>query len=142
MKSKALTIGRVGLGLSISVTLGWLVTRGLDWSQVFDSLRDISPPIIFLSVVIFLMASFLRAYRWHVLFVDENIPTLRLFIIQNEGIGLNNVVPLRVVSEATQLAILSIRDKVKSATALATLSMERIIDVIASALIIHPVWSE
>lgn len=136
MKSKALTFGRVGVGLGISVTLVWLVTRGLDWSLVLDSLKDISPPIIFLSVVIFLMASFLRAYRWHVLFVDENIPTLRLFIIQNEGIGLNNLVPIRVVSEATQLAILTMRDKVKSATALATLSMERIIDVVASVFIL------
>lgn len=136
MKSKALAFGRVGIGLGISATLGWLVTRGLDWGLVFESLRDISPSIIFLSVVIFLMASFLRAYRWHVLFVDDKVPTLRLFIIQNEGIGLNNVVPIRVVSEATQLAILSIRDKVKSATALATLSMERVIDVIASTFIL------
>ena len=81
-------------------------------------------------------ASYLRALRWQVLFVNEKISTPRLFIIQNEGIGLNNVVPVRVASEAMQLAILTLREGVKASTALATLGMERVIDVIASTLIL------
>jgi uncharacterized protein (TIRG00374 family) len=136
MKSKALGIGRVALGLGISGLLGWLVVRGLDWTEVGQSLKGISPSIVLLAILVFLMASFLRAFRWRVLFVTHDIASMRLFVIQNEGIGINNIMPLRVVSEPTQLAILSIKDKVKPATALATMGMERVIDVIASTLIL------
>jgi len=60
----------------------------------------------------------------------------RLFVIQNEGLGLNNVLPVRVASEAVQLAVLTMRDGVNGATALATLGMERVIDVVASTFIL------
>ena len=56
-------------------------------------------------------------------------------MVQNVGIGLNNLVPVRIASEAAQLAILSIKDRVRPSVALATLGMERVLDVVASALI-------
>lgn len=127
---------KIALALAASVGLGWLAIRGLDWGLVSDSIRGISPSLVFLAVVVFLAASYLRAFRWQILFVNERISTNRLFVIQNEGIGLNNVMPLRVASEPVQLAILSIRDRVKPQTALVTLVLERVIDVIASTLIL------
>ena len=136
MRSTLLTIGKFGIGLTASLGLGWLAIRGLDWSQVRESLAGVSIPLLTLSVIIFMAASYLRAVRWQVLFVDEKISTWRLFIIQNEGIGLNNVLPVRVASEPLQLGILTLRDRINAATALATLGMERVIDVIASTLIL------
>ena len=136
MKGKVLTGSKIGVGLAASVGLGWLAARGLDWSVVGDSLEGVSLPLIALAVAVFMLASWLRAYRWRILFVTERISTWRLFLIQNEGIGLNNVVPVRIVSEATQLAVLTMRDKIPGATALATLGMERVIDVVASTLIL------
>ena len=136
MKGKLLGISRIVVGLAASSGLGWLVAHGLDWGEVGDALGGTSLSLVVVAVAVFMAASFLRAYRWRILFVNEKISTLRLFVIQNEGIGLNNVVPLRVVSEPTQLAILTLRDRVNGATALATLGMERVIDVIASTLIL------
>ena len=136
MRPKLLGAVKILVGLGASGGLGWLAARGLDWDRVLDALEGVSLSLVLLSVVIFMAASYLRALRWQVLFVNEKISTPRLFIIQNEGIGLNNVVPVRVASEAAQLAILTIREGVKAATALATLGMERVIDVIASALIL------
>ena len=92
--------------------------------------------MIALAVAIFIAASYLRAVRWRVLFVNGEVSTNRLFIVQNVGIGLNNLVPIRIASEAAQLAILSIRDRVNPSVALATLGMERVLDVVASALIL------
>ena len=136
MKSKVLTGSKIGVGLAASGGLGWLAARGLDWSLVGDSLEGVSLPMMALAVAVFMLASWLRAYRWQILFVTERISTWRLFLIQNEGIGLNNVVPIRIASEATQLAVLTMRDKIRGATALATLGMERVIDVVASTLIL------
>ena len=136
MKDKVLTGSKIGVGLAASGGLGWLAARGLDWSLVGDSLEGVSLPLIALAVAVFMLASWLRAYRWQVLFVTERISTRRLFLIQNEGIGLNNVLPVGIASEPTQLAVLTMRDKIPAATALATLGMERVTDVVASTLIL------
>ena len=136
MNRKLLSPARIGIGLLASVGLGWLAAHGLDWAQVRDSLANVSPSLVIVSVAIFMFASYLRAYRWRILFVNDRISTSRLFVIQNVGIGLNNVVPIRVASEAAQLAILTLRDRIKPSTALATLGMERVIDVVASTFIL------
>ena len=44
--------------------------------------------------------------------------------------------PVRIASEVSQLAILSLKDGVRPSVALATLGMERVLDVIASTLIL------
>ena len=136
MKSRLLSLSKIGVGIAASVGLGWLAARGLDWSLVRDSFDNVSGSMLTLGVVVFVASTYLRAYRWQLLFVDETIATYRLFIIHNVGIGLNNVMPIRIASEAAQLAIVTLRDRIRPSTALATLGMERVIDVIASALII------
>ena len=137
MKGKLLGFRQMTLlGLAASGGLGWLATRGLDWRRVYETLGEVSILLVLLAVAVFMLASYLRAFRWQLLFINDRISVLRLFIIQNEGIGLNNVVPVRVASEPTQLAVLSIRDGIKGSTALATLGMERVIDVVASTLIL------
>ena len=135
-RQRVFRIGRLAIGIVASVGLGWLAIRGLDWGEVRANLAGVSPSLLLLAVTVFLFASYVRAVRWRVLFKKVNISTARLFIIQNEGIGLNNLLPVRVASEATQLAVLKFRDRVSGATALATLGMERVIDVVASTLIL------
>ena len=136
MKGKLFGAGKIVVGLAASAGLGWLAAHGLDWGEVGESFEGVSVSLVVLALAIFMFASYLRAFRWQLLFINDRISTRRLFIIQNEGIGLNNVVPVRIASEAAQLAVLSIRDRIDGATALATLGMERVIDVIASTLIL------
>lgn len=136
MNRKLLPPARIGIGLLASVGLGWLAVQGLDWAQVRASLAHVSPYLVLVSLAIFMFGSYLRAYRWRILFVNDSISTSRLFVIQNVGIGLNNVVPIRIASEAAQLAILTLRDRISPSTALATLGMERVIDVVASTFIL------
>jgi hypothetical protein len=136
IKGKLFAIGRVAFGLAASGGLGWLAAHGLDWERVGESLQDASYSLVALSIVLFLLASYLRAIRWQVLFFKEKISAARLFIVQNEGIGVNNVIPIRVASEATQFAVLTMRDHIKGATALATLGMERVIDLVASTFLL------
>ncbi len=136
MRDRAMGAGRIALGLAISAALGWLAARELDWSGVGQTLEKISPGLVVLSLVVFMFASYVRAFRWRVLFVDESVSTARLFVVQNEGVGLNNLVPVRIASEATQLAVLTLRDRLRPATALATLGMERVLDAVVSTAIL------
>ncbi len=123
---------KLAVGLAVSGLLGWLAVRGLDWGDVVDSLSGVSPMRLALALVVFMSAGWLRAIRWKLLFTNEEISIRRLFIVQHEGLGFSNVMPFRVVSEVTQLAVLTLRDGIKGATALATLGMERVIDAVAS----------
>ena len=136
MKRRAFIIGRIAAGIAISIGLGWLSARGLDWGLVLEAFGDVSLTMIILAIGVFVAASYLRAVRWRALFVNGEVSTNRLFMVQNVGIGLNNLVPVRIASEAAQLAILSIKDRVRPSVALATLGMERVLDVVASALIL------
>ena len=136
MKRTLFRWGRVVIGVMASVVFLFLAVRGLDWESVADSLGGVSIPLLVLAVGVFMVASWVRAVRWRILFTDVDISIARLFIIQNEGIGLNNLVPVRVASEVTQLAVLTLRDGVGKAKALATLGMERVIDVVASTMIL------
>ena len=124
------------MGVAASALLGWLAVRGLDWGLVLESFAGVSMTMIALAMIVFLFANYLRAARWRVLFVDGTVSTNRLFVVQNIGIGLNNVVPIRVVSEAVQVAILTLRDGVRPSVALATVGMERVLDLVVSAVIL------
>ncbi len=135
-KRRAWTAAQVCLGVGLSAGLGWLAARGLDWGMVGDAFLGVSLPLVALAMCVFFVANCLRAARWRLLFVDGEVSVNRLFIIQNVGIGLNNVVPIRIASEAVQLAILSLKDGVRPSVALATLGMERVLDVLASVAIL------
>ena len=127
---------RLVVGVMASAGLGWLVVRGLDWGLVGRNLAGVSLAGLLLAIGVFLIANYLRALRWRVLFATGTISTARLFVVQNEGIGVNNLMPVRVVSEVVQLAVLTMRDGVNRLVALATLGMERVIDVVASTMIL------
>ena len=131
-----MSAARIGLGLAASVGLGWFVLRGLDWGLIGENMAGVSVGHVGLAVAVFMFASWLRAVRWRILFLHDELSVARLFIVQHEGMGLSNIMPVRVASEVTQLAVLKLRDGVSGATALATLGMERVIDVVASTIIL------
>ena len=102
VKRRLLSTVRFALGVAVSAVLTWAVVRGLDWGTVGASLEGISPSLLFLSLIIFLSASCLRAVRWHFLFLNGEVSTQRLFVVQNVELGLNNIVPFRCAASSSQ----------------------------------------
>ena len=123
-------------GAALSLLLGWLMVRGLDWTGLADEVRAFPAHLFFLALAAFLLGIWLRAWRWHVLFIGQRVTFLRLFVIQNAGIGLNSLSPIRVVSAPLQLALVTRSGGVSAATALATLAMQYIMDVFATAFLL------
>ena len=68
-------------------TSGMLAVRGLDWGLVLDTFTGVSLKMIALAIIVFFAANYLRAARWRVLFVGDEVSTNRLFIIQNIGLA-------------------------------------------------------
>ena len=126
---------RFVVGVCFSLVLGFLALRALDWGQVHATFLTFPLGYAFLSLLAYLISLALRALRWHVLFVEERISLLKLALAQNAGTGVNNMLPVRVMSEPIQLALLTRRYGISGPTALATLATEHILDIIATAML-------
>ena len=126
---------QVSIGIGLGLLLGWLAVRGLDWGQVRSTIADISIGQLLLAVGVFLLGIYLRAVRWRLLFVGEHIGVNRLFLVQNAGIGLNSVSPIRILSEPTQFGILTLRDHLAGGTVLATMAVERGMDLLVNVVV-------
>jgi uncharacterized membrane protein YbhN (UPF0104 family) len=124
------------LGLTFSLALGWLAIRGIDWGEVGGHFQEFPLAFALFSLALFLAACVLRAYRWRLLFLRDKPSLRRLFLVQNVGLGLNNLVPVRLFSEVVQFAILKWRYGVNGGTALATLGAERILDLVVTATLL------
>ena len=100
-----------------------------------DHLARVSLPLLLLALAVFMASGVVRAARWRLLFVEPRPSVARLFIVQHEGLGLSNIMPLRVASELTQIAVLTIKDGLRASTVLAAIGMERAVDFLSSMLI-------
>ena len=116
--------------------MGWWAGRGLDWSEVLKASRELSAAWVLLALAVFILSNLCRAYRWKLLFVSERISIVRLFFIENIGLGVNSLLPVRIASEAVQFTLLTVRHNITGGTALATLGMTRIMDIWASTLLL------
>lgn len=127
---------RIVAGLLLAFILGWLIAKGINWGELVDILYRFPLGHTLLALGAFLLGIVFRTWRWHVLLFEERVPFLRLFIVQNAGIGLNNVSPVRLLSEPTQLLLLTQRGHMSAGYALATLATEHLIDILVTTLLL------
>ena len=127
---------RLILGFGVTPLVGYWVVRDIDWSSLAGQLHNFPVRYAVASLLLFTMAMALRAYRWQVLLLGENVPLHRLFLVQNAGIGLNSLSPVRLISEAAQFILLTLRYRVKREMVAATLGVERVLDFVIGALLL------
>jgi len=127
---------RLMLGLSISPLVAYFVVRDIDWRALSGQFQDFPVRYALASLLIFSMAMALRAYRWQVLFLGDKVPLHRLLLVQNAGIGLNSLSPVRIISEAAQFLLLTFLYSVRKDVAAATLGVQRVMDFVIGALLL------
>ncbi len=123
-------------GMVLGLLMGWLGVRGLDWGLIRSTIAGLAPAPLGLAVATFLLGIYLRAVRWRLLLVRQRISVRRLFLVQNAGIGLNSVSPVRALSEPTQFGILTLHDHLAPGAVLATMAVERAMDLLVNVVII------
>ena len=112
------------------------MVRDVEWGSLSTVFRDFPIGYALLSLAVFSVASALRAYRWQVLFIGDKVPLHRLLLVQNAGIGLNSISPIRIVSEATQFVLLTLRYRVRGEEVAATLGVQRVLDFVIAAILL------
>jgi uncharacterized protein (TIRG00374 family) len=115
----------MGLGLF----LGALAIQGTHWQEVRDSLKGWSPLVVAAAVGLVVASSYLRGLRWSLLWTTRRVSALRLMLVENAAIGLNNISPVRFFDEGLELGILTLRDRLPGGQLVATMMMCRIQDL-------------
>ncbi len=126
---------QVGLGAVASVGLAYVAVNSLAWREVADTFRHFPVDYALLAIVPLVASMIFRALRWWVLLQNEDVSFFHVFITQNAGIGLNNMLPVRVGSEALQLGLITRRYRVPLAPALASLVGGNVLDILATGIL-------
>ncbi len=119
---------RVVIGLAGSLLFLYLAFRGQDLGAIGSALRRANYWYVVPAVAVYFAGIWVRSLRWSFLLRPvERFSGRRLFRVVVIGITANNVLPLRS-GEFVRSYVLSTKSRVKNASALATIAVERIFD--------------
>ncbi len=136
------------VGLGVSAVAVWLSMRDVRLSEVWESLRKANY-LGFVAVMLLTLVGFwIRAIRWRSLISSpRRISTDSLFSATMIGFMANNILPFRL-GEFVRPWALSRREKLSKSTLLATVVVERAVDmltllgILGLALLVHPISSD
>lgn len=136
---------QLALGIAISAVAVWFAMRGVSLPEVWKALTRANP-WLFLAVMSLTLASFwVRALRWRSLLAGGRAMRLdSLFSSTMIGFMTNNVLPFRL-GEFVRPWVLARREGCSMSMALATIVVERVVDMLALltilglTLLVHPI---
>lgn len=133
------------VAIGISALCVWLSMREVDLARVAESLRNANYLGFAAVMAITLFAFWVRAIRWRLLLpVDRAVASGSLFSATMIGFMANNVLPFRL-GEFVRPWVLARREKLSKSMALATIVVERAIDMLTllaifgAALLVSPI---
>jgi uncharacterized protein (TIRG00374 family) len=125
---------KIAVGVGISVVLIVYLFRGLDLHEVVDQLRGARWSWVGLAVLLAPVSLWARAKRWRYLF-PPGADAPGLFPAVAIGYMANNVLPLRA-GELLRVYVVARRWRRGFWTVVATLVVERVLDIVAIVLIL------
>jgi len=118
------------IGLIISLSLAVILVKTVDMGQVWDNVRRLSLPTIFLVMAIYLINLLTRTYRWKYLICQkhhiEMKITLKALIY---GYMLNQLLPVKI-GEVARAEYLVQKQSISRGFLLGTIAIERVFDLI------------
>ncbi|HEY70514.1 MAG TPA: flippase-like domain-containing protein [Anaerolineae bacterium] len=135
------------LGAAISLTALVIALWGVRPARFLDALQQANYLFLIPSALLLALGLLTRARSWHVL-LGGAVSYPRTFDALNEGYLLNNVLPLRL-GELARAYLVSQQGAISASGALATIVVERLIDIVVSLagllgvlpFIVSPDWA-
>lgn len=125
---------RIGISLALSAVFLGLAARGIDWSAAARQLASANHWYFPLMLIVTVWGLYIRAQRWRMLLRPMGSPPLpSLVSATNIGFMANMVLPLRV-GEVIRPLFLSRREKTPLGGVLATIVLERVLDLMCVVL--------
>jgi len=133
------------LGIGVSAVCIWLSMREVRLAEVWDVLKGADYRGFVVVMALTILGFWLRSIRWRFLIqTPRRIPTAHLFSATMIGFMANNVLPFRL-GEFVRPWALSRREKLSKTMLLATVVVERAIDMLTLlaifgiSLMLHPI---
>jgi len=120
------------LGMGISALALYFTLRDVDFSMFVRAIATAEVIWLLPAAACFLATLFIRAWRWAVLMGDAPLATA--FHAMNIGYMLNMLLPFRM-GELGRAVVIGQRTTVSTATAMSSVVVERLLDLIAVVLI-------
>jgi len=129
---------KIWIGLALSVVLMAVVLYQVDFASLVASIRKARLELVLLAVVCLLSTQLTKAWRWKFLMGSlKSIPTLTLLSPTVIGAMTDMVLPARG-GDVVRACILGHNESVSKMSTLATLAIEKALDVAAVLLIALP----
>jgi glycosyltransferase 2 family protein len=123
------------VSLAFSGILLFLAVRGVDWTQVLETLRRGRVDLLALSCLILTISYVVRGQRWRlVLSAERRIASMTVFSATMAGYLGNSVLPARA-GELLRSVLLGRRAGLSTSYVLATALLERLADVVALVIL-------
>lgn len=136
---------KVGIGIVVSALGVWLSMRDVRPAEVWAALRHANYFGFIAAALLTLLAFLVRAIRWRSLIsTPRPLSYYNLFSATMIGFMANNMLPLRL-GEFVRAWALARREKLSKTTVLATVIVERVVDmltllaILGIALLVHPI---
>ena len=136
---------QLGLGLGVSALCVWLSMRDVHVGEVLHELRGASGLGFVAAMAVTILGFWLRAVRWrYFVNVGRRLSLDALFSATMIGFMANNVLPFRL-GEFVRPWVLARRERLSKTTLLATVVVERAIDMITLlgifgvTMVVHPI---
>lgn len=120
------------IGFGVGGALGWLALKDTSWASLGRALAELDWRVVPLALGAVIIAGILRAIRFRLLLRDERVTTSRLFLVASAGSAVNNLSPVRVLSEATQTVLLTRGDGVKASRVVSGFLLSRLFDLLVT----------
>ena len=117
-------------GILISAVLLFFAFHNINFQSVLDELKNLDTVFIIPVVALYIIVQFLRSYRWGLLLKPlEEVGQMTLFSVTSVGFLAVMVLPARI-GELARPYLISNRTDIRMPSALATVVVERIFDII------------
>jgi len=129
--------------VTVAVVIGLLClyffAKDMDWPKVWTAMSEANYGLILLAVLIGLFSMVIRAFRWQSLLGEPKVTTGKLFLIMSIGFMGNGVFPARM-GELIRPFLVWRSTPHRFSTALATIVVERVFDLLGILLILAYVF--
>jgi glycosyltransferase 2 family protein len=136
---------QLGLGVAVSAVAVWFSMRGVSVPEVWKALTRANLWMFVVVMALTLGSFWVRALRWRSLLSGgKAMPLSSLYSATMIGFMTNNVLPLRL-GEFVRPWVLARRERCSASMALATIVVERVVDMLALlailgiTLLAHPI---
>ena len=128
---------RVLLGVFVAFFFVWLTFRQLNLGDIYEALREVNSNYIFLALIFFIIGYLIRIYRWYILLKisGSNLTYQSCGGPLIASFALNNILPFRA-GDILRAFAFNKSLGVSSAVILATLFVERLLDLLSLLVIL------